>query len=60
MNNEPLKIKRRGEDGYKVITVRLEEDTLAAIDRIAGKTNRSRNQIINMILCHGVTNIEIV
>ncbi len=60
MSKEPLQIKKRGEDGYKMITVRLEEETLIAIDRIAGKTNRSRNQIINMILCHGVENIEIV
>ena len=30
LNNGPLKIKRRGEDGYRVITVRIQEDTLNA------------------------------
>lgn len=59
MKNEPLKIKRRGEDGNKVITVRIREDTLEALDKIAAETNRSRNELINIILSHGVQNLEI-
>ena len=59
MNNEPLKIKRRGEDGSKIITVRIKEDTLAELDRIAAESNYSRNELINIILAHGVKNIEI-
>ncbi len=56
---EPLKIKKRGEDGNKVITVRIKEDTLAALDQLATETNYSRNELINLILKHGVENIEI-
>lgn len=59
MKSEPLKIKRRGEDGNKVITVRIKEDTLEALDKLAKETNYSRNELINMILSHGVENIEI-
>ena len=59
MKSEPLKIKRRGEDGNKVITVRIREDTLDALDKIAAETNRSRNELINTILSHGVQNLEI-
>ena len=59
MKNEPLKIKKRGEDGNKVITVRIKEDTLAKLDQIANKSNYSRNELINIILSHGVNNIEI-
>lgn len=55
----PLVIKRRGEDGNKVITVRIKEDTLADLDRIANETHYSRNELINIILEHGVKNIEI-
>lgn len=58
--NEPLKIKRRGEDGNKVITVRIKEDTLAALDKLASESNYSRNELINIILKYGVENIEIV
>ena len=58
--NEPLKLKKRGDDGSKVISVRIKEDTLAALDRLAAKTNYSRNELINIILKHGIKNVEIV
>ena len=59
MKNEPLIIKKRGEDGNKVITVRIKEDTLAELDRLASESNYSRNELINLILSYGVKNIEI-
>ena len=59
MKNEPLKIKKRGEDGSRIITVRIREETLAELDRIASESNYSRNELINLILSHGVNNIEI-
>ena len=59
MKNEPLVIKKRGEDGNRVITVRIREDTLAALDRLASETNYSRNELINIILAYGVENIKI-
>ena len=59
MKNEPLKIKKRGEDGSKIITVRIREDTLSQLDRLASESNYSRNELINIILTHGVRNIEI-
>ncbi|MBQ4353883.1 MAG: ribbon-helix-helix protein, CopG family [Clostridia bacterium] len=59
MNNEPLRIKKRGEDGNRVITVRIREDTLEKLDKIAAESNYSRNELINLILSHGVKNIII-
>ena len=59
MDNSPLIIKRRADDGYRVISVRIREETLAEIDRLASETNHSRNELINLILAHGVKNIEI-
>ncbi len=59
MKNEPLVIKRRGEDGTKIISVRIKEETLSELDRIASESNYSRNELINVILAHGVKNIEI-
>jgi len=56
---EPLRIKRRGEDGNKMITVRIKEDTLSEIDKIATAANYSRNELINIILSHGIKNIII-
>ena len=59
MKNDPLIIKKRGDDGNRIITVRIREDTLAELDRLAAEINRSRNELINLILAHGVKNIEI-
>ena len=59
MNSELLIIKKRGEGGNRIITVRIREDTLAELDRLAAESNRSRNELINIILAHGVKNIEI-
>lgn len=59
MENEPLKIKKRGDDGNRVISVRIKETTLAELDRIANEINYSRNELINLILEHGIKNIAI-
>ena len=59
MKDEPLKIKRRGEDGSRVITIRIREDTLAELDRIAAESNYSLNELVNIILRHGIEHIEI-
>lgn len=59
MKNDPLIIKKRGDDGNRIITIRIREDTLAELDRLAAESNRSRNELINLILAHGVKNIEI-
>lgn len=56
---EPLVIKRRGEDGNRVITVRIREDILTELERLVSETNYSRNELINIILSHGVQNIKI-
>ena len=59
MANEPLKIKRKGEDGHRVITICIREDTLESIDKIAAEANYSRNELINRMLEHGLEHIEI-
>ena len=56
MASEPLIIKKRGEDGNKIITVRIREDILAGLDRLANESNYSRNELINIILDYGVKN----
>ena len=60
MNNETLKIKKRGEDGTKIISVRIREDILNDLDEIAKESNYSRNELINLILKYGISNIEII
>lgn len=44
------KIARKGEDGHKVVSVRMKDSTIARLDDLAIQTNRSRNELINMLL----------
>jgi predicted transcriptional regulator len=64
MGNGTIKIHRkdsaRGEDGYKTFSIRIKEGTVAALDQLATQSNRSRNELINIILEHAVDNIEVV
>jgi len=57
---EKIKItKKRGEDGHRVVSVRMSEELIARLDELAAETNRSRNELINLILSHGLENVEI-
>ena len=49
----------RGEDGYKTFSVRLREETVAALEALAEKSNRSRNEIINIVLEQALDNDNI-
>ena len=41
---------RKGDDGYKVVSVRMRDEMLARLDELSAKTNRSRNELINLLL----------
>ena len=42
--------KPKGEDGHKVFSIRIKDETVERLDRISKLTNRSRNDLINMLL----------
>ena len=60
---EKLKISKRsalkGEDGYKTFSIRVKDETVKRLDKIADETKRSRNEIIGLILDFGIDNCEI-
>ena len=62
MKEDKLKISKRrlkGDDGFKVFSVRLEQGLVDRIDNIAEYTNRSRNELICILLRYAVENCEI-
>lgn len=59
MQKDIIRLSRRGDDGFRVISIRIKEGTLQQIDEAAAKTNRSRNEVINIMLDHGVEILEI-
>lgn len=53
MENKNLIIKSRkpkGEDGYKVFSIRIKEDLVAKIDDISAQTGHSRNELISAFI----------
>ncbi|MCR5390197.1 MAG: ribbon-helix-helix domain-containing protein [Lachnospiraceae bacterium] len=55
-----LVIKKRGDDGYKTFSIRIKNETVDKIDKIASETNMSRNQIIQEMLDFASDKIEIL
>ena len=42
--------KLKGDDGHKTFSIRIKDETVERLDKIAKTTNRSRNDLINMLL----------
>ena len=59
MSKNVIRINKKGEDGYKIISVRIKEGTLQKIDNLSSESNRSRNELINIILENAVDTVEI-
>ena len=53
------KIARRGEDGHKVVSVRMKDETITRLDELSVKTNRSRNELINLLLEAALNNVTV-
>ena len=53
------KTTRRGDDGYKVVSVRMKEELIKRLDDLAVDTNRSRNDVINILLESSIDIVKI-
>lgn len=53
------KNKLKGDDGYKVFSVRIKEETVIKLEQISNESNRSRNEIINALLDFAISRCEI-
>lgn len=53
------KKKMRGDDGCKVVSVRMKDELIEKLDDIAEKTNRSRNELINILLDSAIDIVKI-
>ena len=51
--------KLKGEDGHKTFSIRIKDETVARLDKIARESNRSRNDLINMFLDYAMDNCQI-
>jgi predicted DNA-binding protein len=54
-----LSKKLKGEDGYKTFSIRIKEETVEKIDALSDITNRTRNELIGILLEYAVENCEV-
>lgn len=61
--NDLIKItkkkERKGDDGYKIVSVRMKDELIARLEDLSAKTNRSRNELINLLLEAAVKKVTI-
>ena len=50
---------RKGDDGHKIVSVRMKDETIEKLDALSGKTTRSRNELINLLLEAAINLVEI-
>ena len=60
--NDKLVINKKnlkGEDGYKTFSVRIKEETITRLNKLSEETNRSRNELINILLDYAIDNSKV-
>ncbi|MBR4291398.1 MAG: ribbon-helix-helix protein, CopG family [Oscillospiraceae bacterium] len=54
------KVAKRGDDGYKIVSVRMKDELIDKLDQLSADTNRSRNELINLLLEASVDIVKVV
>lgn len=49
----------KGEDGYQTFSIRIKDETTEKLNKLAEITNRSRNELINILLDYAIDNCEV-
>lgn len=49
----------KGEDGYKTFSIRIKESTVIKLNKLSEETNRSRNELINILLEYAIDNSKV-
>ena len=49
----------KGEDGYKTFSIRIKDETVEKLNKLASETNRSRNDLICLLLEYAIDNCEV-
>ncbi|MGM9937505.1 MAG: BfmA/BtgA family mobilization protein [Candidatus Ornithomonoglobus sp.] len=62
MNNELIISKKqlKGEDGYRTFSIRIKESTVQKLDKLSKETNRSRNELVNILLDYAIENSKVL
>ena len=61
--NEKLIINKKnlkGEDGYKTFSIRDKDEIVLKLNELSKETNRSRNELINILLEYAINNSKVM
>ena len=50
----------KGEDGYKTFSIRIKDETVNNLNKLSKETNRSRNELINILLDYAMDNCKVM
>ena len=50
----------KGEDGYKIFSIRIKDETVEKLNKLSEETNRSRNELINILLDFAIDNCKVL
>lgn len=50
---------QKGDDGYKVFSIRIKEDTVSRLEYYSKELQYSRNELVNKLLEYSLDHIEI-
>ena len=53
------KTHRKEDDGYKVVSVRMKDELIERLDALSAQTNRSRNELINILVESAINIVKI-
>lgn len=60
---DKLQIRKKGlkgEDGYKTFSIRIKEETFTRLNGLAEETNRSRNELVGILLDYAMNHCEVL
>ena len=49
----------KGEDGYKTFSIRIKDEIVEKLNKLSDETNRSRNELINILLDYAIENSRV-
>lgn len=50
----------KGEDGYKTFSIRVKDEIVFKLNELSKETNRSRNELINILLEYAINNSKVI
>lgn len=54
-----LNKKLKGEDGFKTFSIRIKDEIVEQLDLLSAQTNRSRNELVGILLEYAISNCEV-